>query len=112
MEEMLPEERKIIPSKEVTTLDHVVIRLAGDSGDGMQLAGLKFTTASVIFGNDISTFPDFPGEIRLLIGQIPVNPLKNLVQANVNPRFLTGMFFDVNHCSWIHKVTHWHKPGY
>ncbi|MFX0124028.1 MAG: 2-oxoacid:acceptor oxidoreductase subunit alpha [Candidatus Hodarchaeota archaeon] len=70
MEEMLPEERKTIPSKEVTTLDHVVIRLAGDSGDGMQLAGLKFTTASVIFGNDISTFPDFPGEIRAPAGTL------------------------------------------
>lgn len=70
MEEMLPEERKTIPSKEVSTLDHVVIRLAGDSGDGMQLAGLKFTTASVIFGNDISTFPDFPGEIRAPAGTL------------------------------------------
>ncbi|UCG04699.1 MAG: 2-oxoacid:acceptor oxidoreductase subunit alpha [Candidatus Heimdallarchaeota archaeon] len=67
---MLPEERKTIPSKEVSTLDHVVIRLAGDSGDGMQLAGLKFTTASVIFGNDISTFPDFPGEIRAPAGTL------------------------------------------
>ncbi|MHA2245136.1 MAG: 2-oxoacid:acceptor oxidoreductase subunit alpha [Candidatus Hodarchaeales archaeon] len=64
MEEMLPEERKTTQEKEISTLDHVVIRLAGDSGDGMQLAGLKFTTASVIFGNDISTLPDFPGEIR------------------------------------------------
>ncbi|UCE15197.1 MAG: 2-oxoacid:acceptor oxidoreductase subunit alpha [Candidatus Heimdallarchaeota archaeon] len=67
---MLPEERKTTHRKEVSTLDHVVIRLAGDSGDGMQLAGLKFTTASVIFGNDISTFPDFPGEIRAPAGTL------------------------------------------
>lgn len=70
MEEMLPEERKTDHRKEISTLDHVVIRLAGDSGDGMQLAGLKFTTASVIFGNDISTFPDFPGEIRAPAGTL------------------------------------------
>ncbi|MHA1947627.1 MAG: hypothetical protein ACW97W_16105, partial [Candidatus Hodarchaeales archaeon] len=45
-------------------LQHVVIRLAGDSGDGMQLAGLKFTSASVFLRNDVSTLPDFPAEIR------------------------------------------------
>ena len=49
------------PKKE---LEKVVIRLAGDSGDGMQLAGLKFTSASVMFGNDVSTVPDYPSEIR------------------------------------------------
>ncbi len=70
MEEMSPKERKTTHRKEISTLDHVVIRLAGDSGDGMQLAGLKFTTASVIFGNDISTFPDFPGEIRAPAGTL------------------------------------------
>ncbi|MFW9905425.1 MAG: 2-oxoacid:acceptor oxidoreductase subunit alpha [Candidatus Thorarchaeota archaeon] len=70
MDEILPEERKPPLQKEVSTLDHVVIRLAGDSGDGMQLAGLKFTTASVIYGNDISTFPDFPGEIRAPAGTL------------------------------------------
>lgn len=46
------------------TLDAVVIRFCGDSGDGMQLAGGEFTTTSAVFGNDISTFPDFPAEIR------------------------------------------------
>ncbi len=45
-------------------LQHVVIRLAGDSGDGMQLAGLKFTSASVFLRNDVSTLPDYPAEIR------------------------------------------------
>ncbi|MFX0013023.1 MAG: 2-oxoacid:acceptor oxidoreductase subunit alpha [Promethearchaeota archaeon] len=70
MEETVSEERKTAHEKEISILDHVVIRLAGDSGDGMQLAGLKFTTASVIYGNDISTFPDFPGEIRAPAGTL------------------------------------------
>jgi 2-oxoglutarate ferredoxin oxidoreductase subunit alpha len=46
------------------TLDSVVIRFAGDSGDGMQLTGSQFTTATADAGNDLSTFPDFPAEIR------------------------------------------------
>ncbi len=65
-----PSEDEGIPEKKVETLGRVVIRLAGDSGDGMQLAGLKFTTASVIFGNDISTYPDFPAEIRAPAGTL------------------------------------------
>ncbi len=48
----------------VTTLDKVVVRFSGDSGDGMQLTGTIFSTLSAIFGNEISTFPDFPAEIR------------------------------------------------
>jgi 2-oxoglutarate ferredoxin oxidoreductase subunit alpha len=44
--------------------DHVVIRFAGDSGDGMQLTGMQFTAESAIAGNDIATLPDFPAEIR------------------------------------------------
>jgi 2-oxoglutarate ferredoxin oxidoreductase subunit alpha len=44
--------------------DHVVIRFAGDSGDGMQLTGMQFTTESALAGNDIATLPDFPAEIR------------------------------------------------
>ncbi len=48
----------------VTTLDHVVIRFSGDSGDGMQLTGTIFSNLSAVFGNDISTFPDYPAEIR------------------------------------------------
>ena len=45
-------------------LEQVIIRFAGDSGDGMQLAGSRFTDASAFFGNDLATFPDFPAEIR------------------------------------------------
>jgi len=50
--------------KRVETLDAVVIRFAGDSGDGMQVTGTQFTAESAIAGNDIATLPDFPAEIR------------------------------------------------
>jgi 2-oxoglutarate ferredoxin oxidoreductase subunit alpha len=50
--------------KSVVTLDRVVIRLAGDSGDGMQLTGNRFTSETASFGNDLSTLPNFPAEIR------------------------------------------------
>ena len=49
-------------------IDSVVIRFAGDSGDGMQLTGAQFTHASAMVGNDLSTFPDFPAEIRAPAG--------------------------------------------
>src|ERR1035437_6135875 len=51
-------------------LDSVTIRFAGDSGDGMQLTGTQFTETAAIFGNDLSTFPDFPAEIRAPIGTL------------------------------------------
>src|SRR5215813_9869596 len=51
-------------------LESVTIRFAGDSGDGMQLAGTQFTNASAILGNDIATFPDFPAEIRAPAGTL------------------------------------------
>ena len=49
-------------------LDRVTIRFAGDSGDGMQLTGTQFTRTAAVFGNDISTLPDFPAEIRAPAG--------------------------------------------
>ncbi len=52
-------------------LDRVTIRFAGDSGDGMQLAGTQFTKTSAVAGNDISTFPDIPAEIRAPQGSLP-----------------------------------------
>src|SRR5438128_8182125 len=55
---------------EVQQLDSATIRFAGDSGDGMQLAGTQFTNASAILGNDISTLPDFPAEIRAPAGTL------------------------------------------
>lgn len=54
-----------------TTLDRVVIRFAGDSGDGMQVAGARFTDASAAFGNDLATLPSFPAEIRAPAGTLP-----------------------------------------
>src|SRR6476619_5631357 len=54
----------------VQELDSVTIRFAGDSGDGMQLAGTQFTNASAILGNDVSTLPDFPAEIRAPAGTL------------------------------------------
>src|SRR5437763_8714970 len=54
----------------VQELESVTIRFAGDSGDGMQLAGTQFTNASAILGNDISTLPDFPAEIRAPAGTL------------------------------------------
>lgn len=52
-------------------LSSVVIRFAGDSGDGMQLTGSQFTNSSALIGNDLSTFPDFPAEIRAPLGTLP-----------------------------------------
>jgi 2-oxoglutarate ferredoxin oxidoreductase subunit alpha len=57
--------------KEVKRLDRVVIRFAGDSGDGMQLTGDRFTSETASFGNDLSTLPNFPAEIRAPAGTLP-----------------------------------------
>jgi 2-oxoglutarate/2-oxoacid ferredoxin oxidoreductase subunit alpha len=58
-------------SKQVKRLDRVIIRFAGDSGDGMQLTGDRFTQESAAFGNDLSTLPNFPAEIRAPQGTLP-----------------------------------------
>src|SRR5260370_17231216 len=55
---------------ETKNLERVVIRFAGDSGDGMQLTGSEFAKAAAEAGNDISTFPDFPAEIRAPAGSL------------------------------------------
>ncbi|KOT27284.1 2-oxoglutarate ferredoxin oxidoreductase subunit alpha [Streptomyces rimosus subsp. rimosus] len=57
--------------KEVRRLDRVIIRFAGDSGDGMQLTGDRFTSETATFGNDLSTLPNFPAEIRAPAGTLP-----------------------------------------
>ncbi len=57
--------------KHLEELDTVTIRFAGDSGDGMQLTGTQFTNTSAVVGNDISTLPDFPAEIRAPAGSLP-----------------------------------------
>src|SRR5690606_21823954 len=51
-------------SKKVINLESATVRFAGDSGDGMQLAGTQLTNTSALLGNDVATFPDFPAEIR------------------------------------------------
>lgn len=56
--------------KEIVELTEAAVRLCGDSGDGMQLVGTQLTNTSAIFGNDISTFPDFPAEIRAPAGTL------------------------------------------
>jgi 2-oxoglutarate ferredoxin oxidoreductase subunit alpha len=58
-------------TKQVKQLDRVVIRFAGDSGDGMQLTGDRFTSETAAFGNDLSTLPNFPAEIRAPAGTLP-----------------------------------------
>ncbi len=58
-------------SDQIQELAHVVIKFAGDSGDGIQLTGTQFTNNTALRGNDISTFPDFPAEIRAPIGTLP-----------------------------------------
>ena len=59
---MAPRDREVVAD--------VVVRFAGDSGDGMQLTGLQFTDATALHGNDLSTFPDFPAEIRAPAGTL------------------------------------------
>src|SRR5438067_8406780 len=58
-------------AKAVERVDQVTIRFAGDSGDGMQLTGAQFTSETALLGNDISTLPDFPAEIRAPAGSLP-----------------------------------------
>ncbi|HJW66675.1 MAG TPA: 2-oxoacid:acceptor oxidoreductase family protein, partial [Gaiellaceae bacterium] len=58
-------------AKPVEQLEQVTIRFAGDSGDGMQLTGGRFTSETALIGNDLSTLPDFPAEIRAPAGSLP-----------------------------------------
>ena len=57
-------------AKPVEQLAQVIVRFAGDSGDGMQLTGSQFTSETALIGNDISTLPDFPAEIRAPAGSL------------------------------------------
>src|SRR5262245_8598683 len=64
-------EETIMTKPPFEELETVTIRFAGDSGDGMQVTGTQFTSTSAILGNDISTLPDFPAEIRAPAGSLP-----------------------------------------
>ncbi|HLE95134.1 MAG TPA: 2-oxoacid:acceptor oxidoreductase subunit alpha, partial [Acidimicrobiia bacterium] len=69
MAEQIATAKPVTANTEV--FDKVVIRFAGDSGDGMQVAGSRFTDASALFGNDLATLPSFPAEIRAPAGTLP-----------------------------------------
>jgi 2-oxoglutarate/2-oxoacid ferredoxin oxidoreductase subunit alpha len=70
-EAVVGEQRRAPGAKDVRRLDRVIIRFAGDSGDGMQLTGDRFTSETASFGNDLSTLPNFPAEIRAPAGTLP-----------------------------------------
>ena len=59
-----------VADKKTQQVDHVTILFCGDSGDGMQLTGSQFTATSAVLGNDVSTFPDYPSEIRAPVGSV------------------------------------------
>lgn len=59
-----------VPAKKTESLDEVTILFCGDSGDGMQLTGSQFTNTAAVLGNDVSTFPDYPSEIRAPAGSV------------------------------------------
>jgi hypothetical protein len=75
--------------KTFKTIDDAVIRFAGDSGDGMQLTGGRFTETTAVVGNDLSTLPDFPAEIRApagsLAGVLKSFPTTAVVSVNLPP---------------------------
>ena len=58
------------PKNAVLESESIVVRFSGDSGDGMQLTGMQFTDTAALLGNDLSTFPDYPSEIRAPIGTV------------------------------------------
>jgi 2-oxoglutarate ferredoxin oxidoreductase subunit alpha len=60
----------MIKNKEVQSLQEVTVRFAGDSGDGMQLTGSQFSDTTAVMGNDLSTLPDYPAEIRAPSGTV------------------------------------------
>lgn len=66
----LPVLNKPVLNKPIEEIESATVRFVGDSGDGMQLVGTQFTTSSVLWGNDVSTLPDFPAEIRAPAGTI------------------------------------------
>src|SRR5204863_3088575 len=68
--EVRPSAARPAAGKQLEQVEAVVIRFCGDSGDGMQLVGGQFTNVSAAFGNDVSTLPDFPAEIRAPAGTL------------------------------------------
>ena len=66
-----------------TELETVTIRFAGDSGDGMQLTGNQFTQSSVMIGNDVITFPDYPADAEQIKNEGVVEPLFGEIEENL-----------------------------
>ena len=66
----MSQEGQAVATPEFEELESIAVRFAGDSGDGMQLTGTQFTNTAAVFGNDISTMPDFPAEIRAPVGTL------------------------------------------
>ena len=60
----------VLKNTRVQEVERIVVRFSGDSGDGMQLTGMQFTDTAALLGNDLSTFPDYPSEIRAPIGTV------------------------------------------
>ena len=70
--------------------ERVIVRFAGDSGDGMQLAGGRFTDATAVFGNDLATLPSFPAEIRAPAGTLAgVSASRSTSPSATSPRRAT-----------------------
>ncbi len=90
----LPLDREAAPLSERVALDEVTIRLAGDSGDGIQVTGTQFTTTTALAGNDVATLPDYPAEIRAPVGTVPgVSGFQ--IQFSSNPVLTPGDQADV-----------------
>lgn len=96
----------------VKTLDKVVVRFSGDSGDGMQLAGNIFTNVSAGVGNQVSTFPDYPAEIRALQGSLGgVSGFQVHIGTNVHtPGDKADVLIAMNPAALKQNVKHL-KPG-
>src|SRR5262245_42465870 len=87
-------ESAVHPSKQRTAISAITVRFAGDSGDGMQLAGDQFTDTTAAMGNDFATLPDYPAEIRAPAGTLPgVSSFQ--IRFSENPIFTPGDVADV-----------------
>ena len=83
-------------AKAVERVNEVIIRFAGDSGDGMQLTGARFTSETAVLGNDLSTLPDFPAEIRAPAGSLPASP----ASRSTSPTTTSSRRATARTCSW------------
>jgi 2-oxoglutarate ferredoxin oxidoreductase subunit alpha len=103
----------IMDKKPIIELDEVVIKFSGDSGDGMQLTGTQFSNTSALIGNDVSTFPDYPAEIRAPQGTVGgVSGFQ--LHFGTKQVFTPGDYADVlvaMNPAALKANMHWVKPG-